>query len=75
VWLDAESFFTDVVRVWRKQDQLGDSFAQGTRFVWVGDRRSAIVVALPSAGRSYTAIVRGANGTTGVAGVEVYALN
>lgn len=36
---------------------------------------SAIVTTLPAGGASYTAIVRGLNGTTGVALVEVYALN
>ena len=36
---------------------------------------SAIVVVLPANGASYTAIVRGVNGTTGVAVVEIYALN
>jgi len=35
---------------------------------------SAVVVVLPANGRSYTAIVRGANDTTGVAVVEIYAL-
>jgi hypothetical protein len=36
---------------------------------------SAIVATLPSNGASYTAIVRGVNDTTGIAVVEVYALN
>jgi len=36
---------------------------------------SAIVATLPANGARYTAIVRGANNTTGVAVVEVYALN
>jgi hypothetical protein len=39
------------------------------------DLESAIVATLPANGASYTAIVRGANGTTGVAVVEVYGLN
>jgi hypothetical protein len=39
------------------------------------DLESAIVETLPANGASYTAIVRGVNGTTGVAVVEVYALN
>jgi hypothetical protein len=39
------------------------------------DLESAIVATLPANGASYTAIVRGVNGTTGVAVVEVYALN
>lgn len=37
------------------------------------DKESAIVATLPPG--AYTAIVRGANGTTGVALVEVYALS
>lgn len=36
---------------------------------------SAIVATLPANGASYTAIVRGVNDTTGVALVEIYALN
>src|ERR1700676_2369568 len=39
------------------------------------DLESAIVATLPANGASYTAIVRGVNNTTGVALVEVYALN
>jgi hypothetical protein len=39
------------------------------------DKESAIVRTLPANGASYTAIVRGVNNTTGVAVVEVYALN
>jgi subtilisin-like proprotein convertase family protein len=39
------------------------------------DRESAIVATLPAVGAAYTAIVRGVNGTTGVAVVEIYALN
>jgi hypothetical protein len=39
------------------------------------DFESAIVATLPSDGAQYTAIVRGAGGTTGIAVVEVYALN
>ena len=35
---------------------------------------SAMVVTLPSGGASYTAVVRGLNGSTGVAVVEMYAL-
>ena len=38
------------------------------------DLESAIVAALPSNGASYTAIVRGAGGGSGIAVVEVYAL-
>ncbi len=36
---------------------------------------SAIVAILPANGAQYTAIVRGVGGTTGVAVVEIYALN
>jgi hypothetical protein len=39
------------------------------------DSESAIVATLPANGASYTAIVRGVNDTTGIAVVEVYALN
>ena len=38
------------------------------------DLESAIVASLPANGASYTAIVRGVNDTTGIAVVEVYAL-
>jgi hypothetical protein len=39
------------------------------------DVESAVVATLPSNGAHYTAIVRGVNNTTGVAVVEVFALN
>ena len=39
------------------------------------DLESAIVATLPANGAGYTAIVRGVNSTTGIAVVEVYALN
>ena len=39
------------------------------------DAESAIVATLSGNGSAYTAIVRGAGGTTGIAVVEVYALN
>jgi hypothetical protein len=39
------------------------------------DVESALVATLPANGAAYTAIVRGVNGTTGVAAVEVYGLN
>jgi subtilisin family serine protease len=39
------------------------------------DLESAIVETLPANGANYTAIVRGAGGTSGVALVEIYALN
>lgn len=38
------------------------------------DFESAIVTTLPANGASYTAILRGVNNTTGIAVVEVYAL-
>jgi hypothetical protein len=39
------------------------------------DFEAAIVAVLPANNNSYTAIVRGVNGGTGIAVVEVYALN
>jgi hypothetical protein len=39
------------------------------------DLESAIVATLPAGGAQYTAVVRGVNGTTGIAVVEVFALN
>ena len=39
------------------------------------DRESAIITTLVPSNAGYTAVVRGANSTTGVALVEVYALN
>ena len=39
------------------------------------DFESAIIATLPAGGAQYTAIVRGVNGTTGIAVVEVFALN
>jgi hypothetical protein len=39
------------------------------------DLESAIVATLPANGASYTAILRGVNNTTGIAVVEVYALD
>jgi hypothetical protein len=39
------------------------------------DFESALIHTLPGNNASYTAIVRGANNTTGIAVVEVYALN
>ena len=39
------------------------------------DLESAVVADLPAGGASYTAIVRGVGNTTGIAVVEVYALN
>src|SRR5438067_2144796 len=39
------------------------------------DFESAIIATLPANGASYTAILRGVNNTTGIAVVEIYALN
>jgi hypothetical protein len=39
------------------------------------DKESAIIRTLPSNGAQYTAIVRGGNNTTGIAVIEVFALN
>ena len=57
---------------WRS-DQEGEILA--TTIPPANDLESAILTTLPSGGASYTAIVRGVNGTTGVAVVEIYALN
>jgi hypothetical protein len=57
---------------WRS-DQEAEIIATG--IPPTNDLESAIVATLPSNGALYTAIVRGVNGTTGVAVVEVYALN
>ena len=40
----------------------------------MNDFESAIVATLPENNSSYTAVLRGANNTTGIAVVEVYAL-
>lgn len=39
------------------------------------NRESAIIATLPSNNAQYTAIVRGVGGTTGIAVVEVFALD
>jgi hypothetical protein len=57
---------------WRS-DQEAEIIA--TTIPPTNDLESAIVATLPANGASYTAIVRGVNGTTGVAVVEVYALH
>ena len=57
---------------WRS-DQEAEIMA--TTIPPTNDLESAIVATLPANGASYTAIVRGVNGTTGVAVVEVYGLN
>ncbi|HEX7516146.1 MAG TPA: hypothetical protein VF345_02550 [Chthoniobacterales bacterium] len=57
---------------WRT-DQEAEIIATG--IPPTNDLESAIVETLPANSASYTAIVRGVNNTTGVAVVEVYALN
>jgi subtilisin-like proprotein convertase family protein len=54
-------------------DQRSDIIATG--IPPVDSRESAIVATLSSAGAAYTAIVRGFDNATGVALVEIYALN
>jgi hypothetical protein len=57
---------------WRS-DQEAEIIATGV--APTNDLESAIVATLPANNASYTAIVRGVGGTTGVAVVEVYGLN
>ncbi|HMG04337.1 MAG TPA: hypothetical protein VK581_02675, partial [Chthoniobacterales bacterium] len=56
---------------WRSDQQVEIN----TTIPPTNDAESAIVTTLSGNGSGYTAIVRGAGGTTGVAVVEVYALN
>jgi uncharacterized delta-60 repeat protein len=58
---------------WRTGGQEAEIIA--TTIPPTNDFESAIVATLPGNGASYTAVVRGANDTTGIAVVEVYALN
>lgn len=58
---------------WRTGGQEAEIIATGVPPT--NDAESAIVFDLPANGANYTAIVRGANETTGIAVVEVYALN
>ena len=58
---------------WRTGGQEAEIIA--TTIPPTNDFESAIVATLPANGASYTAIVRGVNNTTGIAVVEVYALN
>jgi hypothetical protein len=58
---------------WRTGGQEAEIIATG--IPPANDLESAIVAQLPSNGAAYTAILRGAGGTTGIAVVEVYALN
>src|SRR5204862_1092910 len=57
---------------WRS-DQEAEIIA--TTIPPTNDLESAIVATLPANGASYTAIVRGVDGATGVAVVEVYGLS
>lgn len=57
---------------WRS-DQQAEILATG--IPPSNDLESALVETLPGGGAAYTAIVRGVNGATGVALVEVYSLN
>ena len=58
---------------WRVGGQEAEIIATG--LAPTDDNESAIITMLPSNGAAYTAIVRGANNTTGVAVAEVYSLN
>jgi hypothetical protein len=58
---------------WRTGGQEAEIIATGVPPT--NDAESAIVYNLPANGANYTAIVRGAGGSTGIAVVEVYALN
>ena len=58
---------------WRSGDHHAEIIA--TTIPPTNDLESAIITTLPATGASYTAIVRGVNDATGVAVVEVYALN
>jgi uncharacterized delta-60 repeat protein len=57
---------------WRS-DQEAEIIA--TTIPPTNDLESALIATLPAGGATYTAIVRGANNATGVAVVEVYAIN
>ena len=58
---------------WRTGGQEAEIIA--TTIPPTNDLESALVQTLPAAGAAYTAIVRGVNNSTGIAVVEVYALN
>jgi hypothetical protein len=57
---------------WRSGGQEAEIVA--TTIPPSNEAESAIVYSLPAGGANYTAIVRGAGGATGIALVEVYAL-
>jgi len=57
---------------WRTGGQEAEII--GSTIPPTNDFESAVVAILPANGASYTAIVRGVGGTTGIAVVEVYAL-
>jgi len=58
---------------WRTGGQEAEIIASGVPPT--NNSESAIVFDLPANGANYTAIVRGAGNTTGIAVVEMYALN
>jgi hypothetical protein len=58
---------------WRTGGQ--ETEIQQTGVAPANDRESALIETLPANNASYTAIVRGVNDTSGIAVVEVYALN
>jgi hypothetical protein len=58
---------------WRSGGQENEIIQSGV--APTNDLESALIETLPANGAGYTAIVRGVNGATGIALVEVYALN
>ena len=58
---------------WRTGGQEGEIIATG--IPPTNELESALVETLAGSGASYTAVVRGVNNTTGIAVVEIYALN
>jgi hypothetical protein len=65
-------------RHWRRRSftiWMAQSIRDATTVPPSNDADSAIVATLPGNGASFTAIVRGVNDATGIAVVEVYALN
>ena len=57
---------------WKNGGQTAEITATGV--APQNDKEPAIVAFLPANGAAYTAVVRGANGTTGIAVVEAYAI-
>jgi hypothetical protein len=58
---------------WRTGGQEAEIMQSGV--APANDLESALIETLPANNAAYTAIVRGVNNTTGIAVVEVYALN